>query len=537
MLVYIPLSDDAAASWLKWFVKYPALRMVIAVSPHFTHIVKDPHLKAQLLALQKAGRLEFAMQIPNAPLLPLLVDSASAREAIPSTATIPAPAYAYPDDIVQLVAQAKADYFRQWNSLPQGLVLPYGAASPKLLSLLEKLGFVWVVGALQAPSVDGPYQSGSLKIWDASPWVAGRSAGTLVRVWDERQMKEKPLEAWIQSILQKKSLFLLPSDPAVESRPLNSSMSWKPGTWDRSDWSAWIGTPEKNEGWEALRKTREALERYKNSGQASVQRLDAAFAEIYSAQNSNYFLSMGNAAESPALAEDRQHEFQATLSAVYRLIGQPPPDDLFQSTTAGETVTAHPSSTSIKAEVLPDGREHVLIKDAAGDAMGPPGSPDLISLDVWSSSSSVVWSVTLASATPAWIDIYVDLNGQPNAGTPTFLLGRGFTTSPVDAWEYAMAIAGQTATLYRTQGMGTYTMVQTLPVILEGNSIRVAIPGTIMRGSPRRWGYQVLVMNGTATKAGVTDFIDPLEISQKDLWDDLSTGKRSDIPFVRVRSR
>jgi hypothetical protein len=197
----------------------------------------------------------------------------------------------------------------------------------------------------------------------------------------------------------------------------------------------------------------------------------------------------------------------------------------------------HSSSTTIRAEVLPDGREHVLIQDAVGDAMGGPGAPDLVSLEVWSSSSSVQWSVTLATPTPAFIDIYIDMNGQPNAGTPSMLPGREFTTSPIDAWEYAMAIAGKTATLYRTQGMGTYAVVQTFPVISEGASLRVNISATIMHGSPRHWGYQVLVMNGSATKAAVTDFIDPLEISQKDLWQELSTGQRTDIPFVRVRSR
>ncbi len=48
MIVYIPQTDDNAAAWLKWFVKYPDLRMVIAISPHFQHVAKDPHLKAQV---------------------------------------------------------------------------------------------------------------------------------------------------------------------------------------------------------------------------------------------------------------------------------------------------------------------------------------------------------------------------------------------------------------------------------------------------------------------------------------------------------
>jgi hypothetical protein len=286
-----------------------------------------------------------------------------------------------------------------------------------------------------------------------------------------------------------------------------------------------------------MRKTREALEVYKNSGQASVQRLDAAFSEIYGAQNSNYFLSAGNAEQSPGLVEERQHEFQATLSAAYHLIGQPPPDDLFQSTTMPDAAAGHASTTLTHAEVLTDGREHVQIQDALGDAMGGPSAPDLQSLDVWVSSDNTHWVVTLATMTPAFVDIYIDLNGQPNAGTPSFLPGRGFGTSPIDAWEYAIAFSGQIATLYRTQGLGTYGVVQTFPVIVQGNSLHVTIPAQIMHGSPRRWGYQVLVMTGTpGGKMTISDFLDPLEISQKDLWQDLSTGKRSDIPFIRIRS-
>ena len=97
---------------------------------------------------------------------------------------------------------------------------------------------------------------------------------------------------------------------------------------------------------------------------------------------------------------------------------------------------------------------------------------------------------------------------------------------------------GPKATLYRTQGMGTYAAVQTFPVTVQGRTLRLTIPGSILHGSPRRWGYQVLVMPGNpAAGALVSDFFDPLEISQADLWKDISAGKRSDIPFIRIRSK
>lgn len=543
MIVYVPQTDDTAAVWLKWFVKYPDLRMVIAVSPHFQTFLKDLHLKTQFQTLLKAGRLELALQIPNAPILPLLIDSGSAKDATPAGTQLPDPAYAYPDDVTQLIARSKAGFFKQWNFLPHGLVVPYGAASPKLVSLLERLGFNWMIGALEAPATDGPYQSGPLMIWDGTPasppaplpqGEGGQRPGeaTVVRVWDERQMKERPLDGWVMEIRAKNGMFLLPQDSGVAAAPMNQKTSWKMRTWTGSDWSLWIGQPEKNAAWNALRKTREAVEAYKNSGQASVQRLDLAFEEIYNAQNSNYFASIGNTAQSPALAEDREHEFQATLLGVYRIIGQPPPEDLFNSSAAGLPAAARASSTTVSAESFPDGREHVLIQDAVGDAL-IPGGPDLESLEVWAATDSITWTVTLATMTPAVIDIYIDLNHQPNAGTPSFLPGRHFVTSPLDAWEYAISLSGPVATLYQTQGMGTYGVAQTFPIVMEGARFQVTIPREMMRGSPKRWGYQVLVMSGTT----LSDFIDPLEISQKDLWQDLSSGKRNDIPFVRVRAK
>ena len=234
-------------AWLKWFVKYPDLRLVIAMSPRFQRLAKDPALKAQFQALQKEGRLDIAMQIPNAPLL--RASGWNPPYAYP---------YAYPDDVVQLMAQSKADFFRQWNLLPRGLVLPYGAASPRLLSLLERLGFAWIVGALQAPVVDGPYQSGSADVWDAV--ADGKPGGTIVQVWDERDMKEKPSggmdagergqnnEILSLTVRSRDGISAARCRDRLEDADLESAGFVRLGSVD----------PAKNSGWEALRKTREA---------------------------------------------------------------------------------------------------------------------------------------------------------------------------------------------------------------------------------------------------------------------------------------
>lgn len=534
-MIYIPQTDDAAGAWLKWFVKYPRLRMTIAMSPRFQRIGKDPTLKAGFAELLKTGRLETALQIPNAPILPLLVDTQAAKGALPPGYTVPTPPYAYPDDVLQVVAQAKAGFYHQWNIAPKGAVLPHGAASPALITHMEHLNLSWIVGALGAPAVDGPYQSGRLMVWDAAA-SSTSIVGTSVQVWDERHLRAPiPLDAWMQEIEKKGWDCTLPSDPGWVGVPIKSDTPIKRRSWSQPDWSLWIGTPGKNAAWVMLRKTRQALESYKNSGQAALGRLDAAFDEVHSAQSSAYFAAIGNPGVASAAADEREHEFHATLSGVFRLINQPPPEDLFSTRSVAETLLV--SSTSVSTEVLADGREHVVIQDAAGDA----SKADLLSLEVWASSESVQWILTCEPAgSKAFADIYIDLNGQPNAGTGSLLPGRGYVASPRDAWEYALALSGSSATLYQTRGVGTPESSGSFPVVEDGNRWTVTIPHSYVRGSPRRWAYQVIVMLSDPSKSAATpieDLLDPVDIGQKELLADLTSGKRVDIPFVRVRGK
>src|SRR5258708_4177749 len=115
VLIFVPQTDDGAAGWMKWFDRHPNLRLVIAMSPRFTRFAKDPVLKAKAMALVRAGRLELALQLPNAPFLPLLIDTNSAKDAIPAGNSLPNPPYAYPDDVIQILARAEAAFFRHWN--------------------------------------------------------------------------------------------------------------------------------------------------------------------------------------------------------------------------------------------------------------------------------------------------------------------------------------------------------------------------------------------------------------------------------------
>ena len=572
LVVWVPVSDASSATWLKFFDTDPKWRMVLAVSPRFKRLSQDPAMRAKIQALQKANRLELALQLPNAPFLPLLVDSNAAKDALPPGAPLPTPPFAYPEDVVQMIASAKADFYRQWHALPRGLVLPYGAASPALLALLDKQGFTWVIAALGAPATDGPYKTGSIQVWDAAP--SGGKSVLETHVLDERIMKDRSIvSVWTKQLDASSASAVLPSDGGILEQPLSPNIHWGRRTWTGRDWSGWIGTPDKNNGWNSLRRAREALENYKNSGEASVKKLDAAFEEMYTAENSNYLLALGNTAMSPATVEERAHELQATLGAVYRIIGHPAPDDLFSRGAPAASAAVRVSSTSAISETLPDGTVHVSFEDPAGDDHGdghlpdPPGhsaagSYDLRKLDVVASSDNVKFSIELGAMpssglgqgkTPApLIDVYIDLNHQPNIGTLPLLPGRKLNASVDDAWEYAITLTGAHAIVYRTQTASEFEQAGLFPMIVHGNAVEFTLPRAVLRGSPERWGYQALVMalapastpvnpqpyrapSSSDKLPPVYDLLDPVEAPQAKLLSDVSAGNRQDIPFVHPR--
>jgi len=101
---------------------------------------------------------------------------------------------------------------------------------------------------------------------------------------------------------------------------------------------------------------------------------------MYLLKTPTIFPRWGSPTISRAAAEDREHEFNEPLDG-YRLMGQTPPDDCFNADARRGPPAAVLSRRSPAQNVLPDGREHVMIQDPAGDDRGdgrlpdPPGPP------------------------------------------------------------------------------------------------------------------------------------------------------------------
>ena len=494
LLVWIPQTEDQTAAALKVIDRYPALRFVWAVSPRFFKTGKNSALKKDLQELEKTGRISVALQIPNAPFLPLLANTDEAKTAVPADTSLPTPPYLGTDDVIQHVARAKSEFIKNWGTSPKGLVLPYGAFSPALLKVLQGQGFDWIVAAWgSGESAGGLYQTEgflgwkSLMLWDGAQ-PQSPTAAVNILVWDEREQKGvgaiKTLDAWGKSLEHDRATALLPADSMLPTpQKLTDDLIHK-RTWTQSDWSSWIGVPEKNAIWSALKKTHDAMEAYQNSGQASISRLDAAMEEFLTAENGNFVLFAGSATLSDIEREDRMRDMDALFGTIYRLIGQTPPDDLLQSASSPDSTTPAALQPLATGDILPDGRERFRLADA------------LLHMEVIASSDTLTWMVGTSSAVVnATFDIYVDINGLANVGITSLLPGRGLSVRPEDAWEYALSFSGTQATLYRTQGANTFVAAGNFPISGDVHALTVPVPRQEMRGNVRRWGYRVLILD------------------------------------------
>ena len=136
------------------------------------------------------------------------------------------------------------------------------------------------------------------------------------------------------------------------------------------------------------------------------------------------------------------------------------------------------------------------------------------------------------------------------AGSTSLLEGRGVFASARDAWEYALAVTGWGAALYRFSPQGPPSFVARLPVSadLKSGELRVTVASEQLRGNPSRWGYIVAAMaldprtadgnppkplEGASAGNSILGILAPLE-QQKSLGAAAEGGRRR-LAAVRAR--
>ena len=329
-------------------------------------------------ALQERGQVEISCSPLFHPILPLLIDSDSARRAMPM-AQLP-PRFAYLDDARLHVTRGLDVAARVFGERPSGMWPSEGSVSPEAVELMAACGLRWIatdegnlVKSELAPGSDTSTPL-HLRAWRAgseqhqlavlfrdreisdligfryarSPALdaaknlvdrlaAAPGAAPLVTValdgenpWEHYQGSGEPFLEQLYQRLEAPGCpvrCVLPRDELAASPARDLILRIHSGSWIESSYRIWIGHPEDNQAWTLLGEARARLAQAEREGSATREALEAAREVLLPAEGSDWFWWYGddfttdNAAEFDAL-------FRRRLQACWRLLGLTPPERL-----------------------------------------------------------------------------------------------------------------------------------------------------------------------------------------------------------------
>ena len=322
-------------------------------------------------ALAARGQVEITCSPLNHPILPLLVDTDSARRAMPGMA-LP-PRFSHPEDAREQVARGLGVANRVFGTRPEGMWPSEGSVSPEVIDLLSSCGVRWCAtdeGVLAksdlSPSEPLPpgmrahhrgYLAGSqgdvcvlFRDRELSDMIgfryarmapetaaadlvrrisaAGNDALVTIALDGENPREHYPesgedfLEALYTALSAVPGSTVLPRDEIRARRPRARISRIHSGSWIDANFRIWIGHPEDNAAWTLLGAARGALEQTEMT--VGLEQIEAARAELFVAEGSDWFWWYGDdfVTDSAATFDAL---FRGRVAQAYRALGLPVP--------------------------------------------------------------------------------------------------------------------------------------------------------------------------------------------------------------------
>lgn len=527
--------DGKTSDLLDLLSAHPQLHLTLFFPPGYFESEERQNLISDIRVLISSGQIEVGMTLDHKPNLALLGDIRLAKGAAEWNFD-----FARPEDIEAHVAGGSAAYQKRWNRLPSGVLPPYFALSDRVLQSLKRFRLNWVVAK---PSTQtGVIFRGPVTILVPPPipimeqWPqGGESWATHMAEWClSHPFSFIDASSWDNprselAFLSELARTVRDSPVALQTAKawtdhVDSDMELKEPDPFQNDFSEWTRTVQQKRAWEAISEAREALEKYKNSGRANLNLLDSAMEEILTSEGGEFLLALGQT-EVPLTVNKRN--FIATLSNVYRLAGLSIPPRLpHLFSGGGEISRLSTSKTGIKTFFEEKSKNHYAWNDPKGDDFGggtvayptgpyTPGDFDLRQFHVQWTDTHVTFTAqmeTLANTTQAavlpLIDVYIDINRIPNAGSTTPLRNRGPLAIHRDAaWEFALSFGPDIAVLYQSVIGNTAREVRrnVKPRINDRyHTVSVTFPRSAItnRNEPSDWRMTVAVGGSENSPAG-----------------------------------
>ncbi len=327
-------------------------------------------------AAEARGQLEVTTSPYAHPILPLLMDSAVAREATPGL-PLPTAHLIAPEDVQEHLQRAVAMHTQAFGRPPQGLWPSEGSVSEAMLAPVARAGFRWLAtdeailwrslgGTLPRAALYQPYRlepegqplailfrdqtlSDLIGFTYAAQPAARAVADLLERLQAIRQASTDPAplvtiildgeNAWEQYPEDGREFLSrfyegLSRDPGFRAVTVSEYLAAHPpratlprlaaGSWIRADFTTWIGDPEKNRAWEALAQARTVC-----TAASTHPRAGEARQHLLVAEGSDWFWWFGPEHTS-AHDEEFDRLFRQRLARVYTTLGCDVPEGLQQ---------------------------------------------------------------------------------------------------------------------------------------------------------------------------------------------------------------
>jgi alpha-amylase/alpha-mannosidase (GH57 family) len=335
-------------------------------------------------ALQNSNHIEVTVTPYYHPILPLLIDSEGAKIGNPAV-KLPATPFAHPEDAQIQLNMAMERYNGLFDQPARGMWPSEQSVSPRVVQMMAELGVKWTISSegVLAKSLGIHWDKDEYgsprnivpltQVYEASGVAmvfrhltlsdligfhyqrmsaqdavndfmgrllhiqhqltnAGQDLGTVTialdgeNCWEGYEQDGIPfLHALYTRLSDTDGLNVCTVSEAIASMPWQPLPLLHTGSWIEDNFNIWIGDPLKNQGWEYLAQTRQALVDAQHTLTEEARR--QAWQEIYIAEGSDWFWWYG---EPHFSGQDDlfDAQFRLHLRNVYQLMGQPTPEAL-----------------------------------------------------------------------------------------------------------------------------------------------------------------------------------------------------------------
>ncbi len=340
--------------------------------------------------LAEQGRIELSVTPYAHPIMPLMLDINTVHEAMPDTPLPKLEYYPSGESRVKWHVQKGVDVFQKFFGFrPEGCWPSEGGISTRTLEILAEFGFKWAAtggnvlhNSLNASGVDHnnvhyPFRVNEDELpvcffrddglsdligFEYSKWHADDAVADLIHHLENIAQYEP--EGSVVSIIMDgenaweyfpvngyyflRALYQrLTEHPDIElttfSECLDSNVTIKPlsklvaGSWVYGTFSTWIGSPDKNRGWDMLGDVKQTFDRVVAAGKLSRQKIKEAELQLAVCEGSDWFWWFGDYNPSEAVS-DFEKQYRMNLKNLYYLLGEDPPEYLSLSFTQGSGV-------------------------------------------------------------------------------------------------------------------------------------------------------------------------------------------------------